>query len=257
MAYKTTDEIFAKWDAHVADLEKNKTDGYIIYKNGQKETIPHGIKTIEDEAFLGNKEIVSVALPNSVEIIGDFAFCGCAELRELKLPDSVSFISIDAISFCPLLETLYLSEYVTEVIGSFSGCISLKNINVNVTNPCFTNKGNCLISTFEKEVIWGGNNSFIPNDGSVTTIGQNAFYGCTFQHRYIPKSIETIKKGAFERCTSLIALYIHDTIKSIEKDAFTDCPSLVIYYEGTQEQWDTVFTGDGVSVVPNAPMFKH
>jgi len=68
-------------------------------------------------------------------------------------------------------------------------------------------------------LILGCKNSAIPNDGSVTRIGDFAFKGCT----------------------ELTSITIPDSVTSIGRSAFIGCPSLIdIYYTGTEEEWATI-----------------
>ena len=64
----------------------------------------------------------------------------------------------------------------------------------------------------------------IPN--SVTSIGNEAFYGCGLTSITIPDSVTSIGEGAFHECTSLTSVTIPDSVTSIGKDAFSDCKSL-------------------------------
>ena len=52
---------------------------------------------------------------------------------------------------------------------------SIKSITVEEGNPIYHSAGNCLIETATKKLVLGSDNSVIPNDGSVTSIGMDAF----------------------------------------------------------------------------------
>ena len=43
---------------------------------------------------------------------------------------------------------------------------------------------------------------------------------------YVPKSVETIRSGAFSRCHALESILISDEVSRIEPGAFWDCPNL-------------------------------
>ena len=233
---------------------QNKTDGYVIFKNGQRGKMPYGGKEVSDSMFAENEEIVAVSLPNSVERIGYFAFSGCTELTEIKIPNSVKTIE-ECAFFISNIEELHIPESVTYLGDDFCVSYTLNYIFVDINNPKYCSKGNCLIDVEAKTLILGCNRSCIPADGSVTKIQSKAFWGCSFPYMEIPESVEVIENAAFGSNTTS-KLYIHKTIKNIEKDAFEKSPSLVIHYSGTQEQWKKVYAGNDVKVVFNAQIPK-
>ena len=236
---------------------QNKTDGYVIFKNGQRGIISYGGTIVRDSLLSKNKEVVAVSLPNSVECIDDGAFEGCTELKEIKIPNSVKTIGWLAFGSCSI-EELHIPESVTSIGLDICEPYKLNYIFVDVNNPVYCSKGNCLIDIEEKTLVLGCNRSFIPDDGSVTKIGCSAFLGCDFPELVVPESIEEIEDGAFG-CGFIDKLYIHKTIKNIENGAFdtSSSSSLVIHYSGTQEQWNKVYHGNDVKVVFNVKIPKN
>ena len=73
----------------------------------------------------------------------------------------------------------------------------------------------------------------IPN--SVTSIGDNAFSGCTnLTSVTIPNSVTSIGANAFYACSGLTTVTISRSVTSIGDNAFSGCTSLTsIYFEGT------------------------
>ena len=59
--------------------------------------LPHGLTTIEDEAFYGNESLTEVILPEGLEVIGSKAFRNCP-LTSIILPDSLRVIADDALN---------------------------------------------------------------------------------------------------------------------------------------------------------------
>ena len=138
--------------------------------------------------------VTKLVIPNAykglpVTAIADSAFSGYSKLKTVVIPDSVTSIGQ----------------------GAFRGCTGLTSITVADENTVYHSAGNCLIQTASKTLIAGCKNSIIPTDGSVTSIGGYAFYGCIgLTSITIPSSVASIGNYAFDGCTGLTAVYITD-----------------------------------------------
>ena len=62
---------------------------------------------------------------------------------------------------------------------------------------------------------------------NVTTIGVNAFMGCSFSSITIPSSVTTISQWAFRYCSGLTSIDIPDTVTSLGFAAFDSCTNLL------------------------------
>lgn len=61
-------------------------------------------------------------------------------------------------------------------------------------------------------------------DGTINTIGANAFYMCSnLQSVHIPKEVTSIKAQAFRECLKLNDVYLDSGIESIGQNAFVGC----------------------------------
>ena len=121
-----------------------------------------------------------------------------------------------------------IPDYVTEIGNSaFSDCSGLTSIVVAEGNKVYHSFKNCLIETQRKTLILGCKNSEIPLDGSVTSIGDSAFYGCGgLTSITIPDGVTSIGSYAFYGCSSLTSITIPDSVTSIGYAAFYGCSSL-------------------------------
>ena len=155
-----------------------------------------------------------VVIPNSVTSIGMGAFSCCTGLTSITIPDSVTSIDNEAFYGCTGLTSVTIGNGVTSIgWAAFVGCSKLTSILVADGNTKYHSSGNCLIETASKTLILGCKTSVIPSDGSMTSIGDSAFKGCT----------------------GLTSVTIPDSVTSIDRDAFRGCSKLKIYCEAKSE----------------------
>ena len=170
------------------------------------------VTSIGDYAFYNRSGLTSVTIPDSVMSIGYNAFYGCSGLTSVTIPDSVTSISDWAFSGCSGLTSITIPDSVTS-IGStaFYGCTGLTSIVVEDGNPVYHSAGNCIIETDSKTLILGCKTSVIPDDGSVTSIGDIAFSSCSgLTSITIPDSVTSIGYNAFSGCTGLTSIVVED-----------------------------------------------
>ena len=82
-------------------------------------------------------------------------------------------------------------------------------------------------TSYEGEYIIPSSVSYDGKSYSVTSIGNNAFYGCSgLTEVYIGNSVTSIGNSAFRDCTSLTSVTIPNSVTSIGAGAFIECKGL-------------------------------
>ena len=143
------------------------------------------------------------------------------------------------------ITSIIIPESITAIAPSvFYFHSKLKSITVADGNTVYHSRNNCLIETKSKTLIYGCGGCIIPDDGSVTSIGQKAFYyNETLTDLIIPDCITSIGESAFTYCTNLTSLTIPNGVTNIDSSAFIACHSLtsIIISEGVTEISDNAF----------------
>lgn len=211
-------------------------DGYVVYTDGTEKILV---------AYAGAE--TELTLPSYITRINEYAFYECVDLRSVAILDGVTSIGHDAFHGCTGLTRIMIGKNVTNIGSSaFLDCTGLTSIIVNDGNTKYHSLGNCLIETATKTLILGCKTSAIPSDGSVTSIGNYAFWGCSdLISITIPDSVTSIDYGAFYSCPGLTSITIPNSVTSIGYGAFRSCSGLTnIIFEGTKEQWNAITKGD-------------
>ena len=187
--------------------------------------IGEGVTSIGNGAFYNCYNLTSAAISNSVKSIGDYAFSSCLDLTSVTIPNSVTSIGMYAFSGCERITSLLIPNSVTS-IGD-AAFVICKGIELAPGNRYYHMKGNCLIETGTRKLIWGTDNSVMPDDGSITSIGVGAFTDCKgLTSITIPSSITEIGTGAFAKCGNLTSVSIPNSVTLIGNSAFYECVNL-------------------------------
>lgn len=231
------------------------------------------VSGIGAEAFMGIETITDIKLPASVKTISDRAFKNCSGLTELKIADTVTTIGKGAFSGCHKITSLTIGKAVTSIgTEAFANCHKMETIAVATGNTKYHVAQSCLIETASKTLVLGCKNSKIPTDGSVTSIGDGAFWGCLgLTNLSIPATVKTVGDGAFVGCTALTTVTVPASVTKLGNYAFLGCTALksvtlanktapigtqlffnctalaTVNFQGTTAEWEALAKGNNWS----------
>ncbi|MBQ3735962.1 MAG: leucine-rich repeat domain-containing protein [Candidatus Methanomethylophilaceae archaeon] len=161
----------------------------------------------------GITSLKSVTFGNGITTIGDNTFNGCTGLTSINIPDSVTTIGKDAFFGCTGLTSVTIGNGVTTIgDNAFSGCTSLASIDVEEGNTAYSSVNGVLFNKDRTEICQypaGKTDTVYTVPDSVTSLGDNAFNGCTgLTSVTIGNGVTTISDNAFNGCTSLTSIEV-------------------------------------------------
>ena len=155
---------------------------------------------------------------------------------DVVIPEHFKSVMNSAFKNCTTLTSLTIPSSVTSIdLGTFEGCINLKNIYVDPENEYYKSLDGLLLSKDGALLIYPlgrrtASELNIP-DG-ITEIGSSTFQNWkNLTSVTIPNSVTSIggirgDSGAFEGCTSLTSVTIPDSVTFLGGDTFRGCTNL-------------------------------
>src|SRR5574344_836451 len=235
----------------MADFTSGAAPWNAYLSNITSVVIKSGVTSIGASAFAWCSALTSVSIPGSVTSIGNQAFYDCSDLTSVSIPSGVTSIGVQAFFNCPALTSVSIPTIVTS-IGTrvFQGCSGLTTITVDASNATYRSTGgdgnecNAILSKDGKTLFAGCKTTTIP--GSVTSIENYAFYGCSgLTSVSIPSGVTSIGDQTFFGCSGLTSVSIPSGVTSIGSSAFSGCSGLtsVSIPSGVTSIGDYVFFG--------------
>lgn len=246
---------------------------YNLYSNKQKLSVkklvlPDSLETIGNEVFYGG-DIAEIVWPENSKIksIGNGAFNFCRSLTEVNLPASVEKMGLGVFANCQSLTKVsgLPEQYIKNVPQSmFGSCplvvadnpwlMKMETIGLGAFGGSFA-QGETLdlssapLTSIDKGAFSGSNLAEVVLPNTLTSVGEDAFRGCSslkkvtlpaadtnygtavfrasaVEEVIIPEGCVTIGQQMFYSCTNLTKISFPASLKTIGTDAFRGAKAL-------------------------------
>lgn len=169
--------------------------------------IPEGIKTINNYALYGYKNLVDITIPEGVTRIGVSAFANTG-ITSVTIPSTAS-LSGSAFKGSSLIDVKFAEgSKITEIPGQ----------------------------AFQDTPITG-----IKLPSSVKLLQNNAFYGCkSLPFIDLPEGVKSIGYSAFYGCSALKGVVLPESLESVSANVFDGTSLERVYYKGSKSDWDRI-----------------
>lgn len=157
---------------------------------------------------------------------------------------------------CTKLQEVYVPKNCKVQLESFAKCVNLQKVVIDKDNPYCSYEDGVFYNKDKTEIIGVIHSIFNKSEmeipDSVTTIRENAFYGCSeltsitfgeasacitigasafsmcdaLKNIKLPKTLETIEEQAFKWCSALEKIELPQNIDTLGDDTFAYCTSL-------------------------------
>lgn len=124
-----------------------------------------------------------------IEEIGDNFFKNETTMASFAIPDNIKTVGKNAFSGCSSLKDINLNQVETISVGAFKNS-GLTNVTIPATVKTIDSEAFAYGQTLETV--------YFDENAQVKTIGKDAFIGCGFHEISIPDSVESVGAGAFK-----------------------------------------------------------
>ena len=194
-----------------------------------KIVVQNGVTRIGDYAFWGSVNAKTIVIPGSVSKIGENAFGARWHLEKFE-------VSLNSRSFCTIDGVLFSHDKTRLICYPNGRTASQYHVPDTVT-------------VIEDHAFSYTDLSAVTLTPAVKTIDRYAFFMCKNLSSFsVPHGVKEINDYAFAQCTNMKRIELPQSITSIGI-AFEGCSSSMnIYYEGSEQEWESIkFSASGLT----------
>lgn len=214
--------------------------------------VTYKVTEIAEKAFYDCDALEEITMGDSVALIGPSAFANCSNLTTVSFSQSLTRIAERAFSDCSSLSAIILPDsLITIEESAFFFCTGLTAITLPKSLSTIEDSAFLRCYELDEFDVAEGNTHFINVDGVIYDTAQTSLFfyskGKTQTHFTVPKTVQTIGVGAFERCAALTSIELPESLTTIGNNAFYHCaaltelhiPNSVTYIGYTAVYWCT------------------
>ena len=241
-AYAATSEDYPDYEYEIMDdentIEITKYNG-----SAQKLEIPSKIEgktvaSIGRDAFQNCYDLEEVTIPESVKNIGWGAFSHCTNLKKATILEGTTYIDSYAFEYCESLENLTMPISITHTGGNIFYQSSLTSITYSGTKEQWNSieekdedldiiEIQCTDGNLNERKTVDGYQYIVRDDDTVEIVGYvDELVNVEIAEELEGKKVISIRRCAFQGCSSLKSISIPDSVANIEYGAFNNCQSL-------------------------------
>lgn len=224
-------------------------------------TLGENIRSIGENAFYNCGQLTSVTVPDRVSSIGASAFQGCRALTDVNIPLGVDSVPEYCFAYCRALTSVTIGDQIKTISDSaFLGTalteVVIPDSVVSIGGNAFSSISGLTTVRVGKNVAVIGAEAFRDNtalttvifadDSVLTTLGNHCFSGNILLSAItLPQSLTDIGSGCFYGCTELGDTAIPAAVTHIGANAF----NATKLFTGTED--DFVYSGNWLVAVKN------